>query len=123
MFRIRSCTVYPIRMVYLSSSNRNVHLHVLHVHAIHVIHMLIQFMSYHSCDRDYSEKIFVFFIFSLFSICRGFPKTSEIRQLGCLRVGGPPGYSRIGSGAIGRRLIVLQRGTSRRGCSRPAATW
>ena len=43
MFRIRSCTVYPIRMVYLSSSNRNVDLHVLHVHAIHVIHMLIPF--------------------------------------------------------------------------------
>ena len=82
-----------------------------------------RFMSYHSCDGDYSEKRFVIFIFSLFSICRGFPKTSEIRQLGCLRVGGPPGYSRIGSGAVGRRLIVLQRGTSRRGCSRPAATW
>ena len=40
MFRIRSCTVYPIRTVYISASNRNVH---LHVHAIHVIHMLIPF--------------------------------------------------------------------------------
>ena len=36
-------------------------------------------------------KNIFFFNFSLFSICHGFPKTSEIRQLGCLRVGCPPG--------------------------------
>jgi len=40
MFRIRWCTVYPIRTVYLSANNRNVHLHVLHVHATHVIHSI-----------------------------------------------------------------------------------
>jgi len=36
-------------------------------------------------------KIIFFFNFSLFSVCHGNPKTSEIRQLGCLRVGCPPG--------------------------------
>ena len=55
MFRIRSCTAYTIRTVYISVSNRNGH---LHVHAIHVIHMLIQFMSYHSCGKGYWELFF-----------------------------------------------------------------
>jgi len=70
MFRIRSCTIYPIRTVYISASNRNGHLLVLRVHAIHVIYMLIQFMSYHSCDRGYSENYFFLYFFTVFDMQR-----------------------------------------------------
>ena len=74
MFRIRSCTVYPIRTVYISASNQNGH---LHVHAIHVIHMLIQFMSYHSCDRGYSENYCFSLIFHCFRYATAFRKRAK----------------------------------------------